>query len=520
MSNDWRGGAVSKKAVSKKAGIIRAGFVGTAVVMQLMLIALLIWMIKERAIFVYVLIQIFSWISVILLVGKNKDTSYTMAWLIIIVILPAFGFILYVLWGRSSSRGRRNDKMKAVVAEGKVFLKKDTNAYRDFIHLHPMRKRFADFLGKEGFPLYENTKCDYYPLGELQFEAMIEDMEKAEKFIFLEYFILHSGELWDKISELLIRKAAQGVEVRLMYDDLGSITTAPDNLIRELREKNINVIRFNPVHKSISRFSMNYRNHQKITIIDGSIGYTGGTNIADEYANMYKRLGHWKDTAIRLEGDAVWSLTMIFLQMWESENNDCLDYEKYRSNVVSDEPGFYQPFADGPFNNPNNPAEVMYNTIIYNAKEYVYITTPYLVVDDSMMDALCTAARGGIDVRIITPKRWDHWYVNMVTRSNYGELMKAGVKIYEYSPGYIHAKTILSDDDHAVTGSINMDYRSFNLHFENGVWICGSPVLDDIKQDIMETFAVSEKIDFEEWSRRPWYIKTVEALLRPFAVLL
>jgi len=410
--------------------------------------------------------------------------------------------------------------MKTAIERGTEFLSKDPGVYAELGAVHPTRKRISGYLGRKAFPLYKNTKCDYYPLGELQFEAMLKDMENAEKFIFLEYFILDNGELWKKFEELMIRKAEQGVEIRLMFDDLGSIVTAPDNLIKRLAGHGIQAKRFNPVHRYVSRLYINFRNHQKIAVVDGNVGYTGGTNLADEYANIYPKHGHWKDTAIRLEGDAVWSLTVAFLQMWESESNNKSDYEVYRPTYSCDGQGFYQPFTDGPVNNPDNPAEVMYRTIINNAKDYVYITTPYLVIDNTMMEALCTVALGGTDVRIITPKIWDHWYVHMVTQSNYGELLAAGVKICEYTPGYIHAKTIISDDDHAVTGSINMDYRSFYLHFENGVWICGAPVLKDIKRDIEETFKVCEEIQLDDWLRRPWYVKCLQTVLRLFAVLL
>lgn len=488
--------------------------------LQALLIIFLVWMLNQYTISVYVLIQILSIINIIFLVTKSKNRCYTVAWLLVIFILPVFGHILHMLWGRASNHGWKNNRLKPAIARGNEFLAKDPKVYAELGTTHPTRKRIGSYLGKIGFPLYKGTKCEYYPLGELQFEAMLKDLEEAKKFIFLEYFILNIGQLWGRIEEILIRKAAEGVEVRLMIDDLGSITTISDSLVRDLRAKNIQVIRFNPIHRYISRFSMNYRNHRKITVIDGNVAYTGGTNIADEYANIYPKYGHWKDTAIRLEGDAVWSLTVTFLQMWESESNAPTDYEAYRPSITSEEKGFYQPFSDGPVNNPNNPAEIMYRTIINNAKEYVYITTPYLIIDNAMIEALCTAAQGGIDVRIITPKIWDRWYVHMVTESNFGELLKSGVKIYEYTPGYIHAKNIISDGDHAIIGSINMDYRSFHLNFENGVWICDAPVLKDIEKDIIETCKIGREVGLDEWLRRPWYIKCMETILRLFSVLL
>ena len=511
---------MARKAEKKIAGAIRIVIVGLVVIAQILLLAFIVIKLKHNAVYVYLILEILGAVAVISLIGNDRNNSYTIAWLVILLILPVFGYLLYIMWGRAATSGRKSANIRAAIMRGAEFLDHDPQVYAEFEQYHPSRKTIARFLSREGFPLYTNTKCEYFPLGELQFEKMLADLEAAERFIFMEYFILSEGRLWDKIYDVLRRKAEQGVEVRLMFDDFGSILTAPNNLIKMLESEDIRAIAFNPVHRYISRLYINYRNHQKITVIDGNVGYTGGTNLADEYANLYAKHGHWKDAAIRLEGDAVWSLAVIFLQMWEAESEQREDYLKYKptiKKITGD--GFYQPFSDGPVNNPHNPAEAMYRKIISNAKEYVYITSPYLVIDDSMAATLCIAAMGGTDVRIITPKVWDHWYVHMVTRSNYGRLMKAGVRIYEYSPGYIHAKTIISDDDQGITGSINMDYRSFNLHFENGVWICGAPVLKEIKQDIIDTIAVCEEITLDEWKRRPWYIKFGQAFLRLFAPL-
>ncbi|NLW60605.1 MAG: cardiolipin synthase [Firmicutes bacterium] len=502
------------------AGIIRLVFVGLLILAQIFLVALVVRHLKHNTVYLYLLLEAFSLVAILWLLNNSGNSSYAVVWLVVILLLPVFGFLLYLLWGWAAPRSRKSRRTQQALRRGIQFLKHDPEVYAELEQAHPWRKRMAGFLIREGFPLYKNTRCQYYPLGELQFEQMIRDLEKAERFIFIEYYILAQGRLWERIYEVLRRKARQGVEVRILYDDLGSIITLPNNFMAQLKNEGIQALAFNPVHRYVSRLYINYRNHQKIVVIDGNIGYTGGTNLADEYANLYPKYGHWKDTAIRLEGEAVWSLTVTFLQMWEAESREKDDYLKYRPSVNITGDGFYQPFADSPVNNPNNPAETMYRQLIANAREYVYITTPYLIIDDTMAETLCTAAKSGVDVRIITPKITDHWYVHIVTRSNYGRLLKAGVRIYEYSPGYIHAKTIISDDDHAVTGSINMDYRSFNLQFENGVWICGAPVLKAIKEDILATFAVSEEIDLAAWQRRSWLVKSLEGVFRLFAPLL
>jgi cardiolipin synthase len=501
-------------------GIVRIVLVGLAVLAQLFLLILLVTLLRQNSVYIYFLLEVLGLIGALVLANKNDNSTYTISWLIIILVLPVFGFLLYLLWGRTSLHGRKSKMIRAVLAQKNRWLKKDPEVQAQLQQTYPSVHTMACYLEQDGFPLYKNTTSRYFELGELQFDEMLNDMKKAQKFIFLEYFILAQGQLWDRFHKVLKRKASQGVDVRLLFDDMGSIIVLPDNLLRELKNEKIMAHRFNPVHKHISRFYVNYRNHQKIAVIDGNIGYIGGTNLADEYANLYTKHGHWKDTAIRMEGDAVWSLTITFLQMWMSETGIQEDCFLYRPTVEMKGDGFYLPFSDGPVNNPDNPAEMMYLKMIFNAKDYVYITTPYLVIDNPMLDALCAAARGGVEVRIITPKIWDHWYVHMVTRSNYGRLIEAGVRIYEYTPGYIHAKTIISDDEHAITGSINMDYRSFYLHFENGVWMCGTPVLKDIIRDLNETFKVCEKISLEEWKNRPLHIKILQAFLRLFIPLL
>ena len=497
------------------AGLLRFGLVVFLVALQVGIIFFLVHILQDWAFFLYITIQVIALIDVFILVGKRQNTSFTMAWVLLILLLPVTGHVLYVLWGRRNKHRR----MRRTLARTNVFLEKDPEIYRELGEAHPRRKRLAGYLGRMGFPAYKRTSCTYYPLGDAQFSAMLEDIKGARKFVFLEYFIIGAGRLLEEYCEVLIQKATEGVEVRVMYDDFGSLLTLPDGFDARLRAHGIQVVRFNPIQYSVSRLYINYRNHQKICVIDGEIAYTGGTNLADEYVNYYQKHGHWKDTAIRLEGDAVWSLTIFFLQMWEAQTREEQCFGPYRPpHPGHDAPGYYQPFIDGPMNNPDNPAESMYRNIIYNAREYVYVSTPYLVIDNSMVDALCTAALGGTDVRIITPHVWDHWFVHMVTQSNYSRLIRAGVRIYEYEPGYIHAKTIISDDDHCIAGTFNMDYRSFYLHYENGVYICGAPVIGEIKADFLETFAKSREVDLVLWDKRPFYMKVLQGFFRIFAI--
>lgn len=490
-----------------------------ALLAQILLLAYFVNLLQRQTVFLYFLLEIAGAAVVLILISRKRNAAYTIFWLIIMMVLPVFGYLLFLLWGTTGLTHRSSLHIRDNLSYGGSFLNQDPQTYARFIAAHPVRKRIGTYLQNEGFPIYQNTECAYFHLGELQFEQMIADMEQAQRFIFLNYFIIAEGRLWDRIHRTMLQKVKQGVEVRILFDDLGSITKISDSLSRELRSEGIQTVHFNPIDRNIFRLLINNRNHQKISIIDGNIGYTGGANIADEYANLNQRLGHWKDTAIRMEGEAVWGLTVIFLQMWDSQFSYKSDYQRYRPAGQPAGNGFYQPFSDGPVNNPQNTAEEIYRQIISEARQYVYITTPYLVIDNSMMDVLCMAAKGGIDVRIITPKIWDHWYVHMVTQSNYEVLLASGVKIYEYTPGFMHAKMILSDDDHAVIGTINMDYRSFYLHFENGVWICGSAVLSHIKKDFQGIFAVSQEISPTDWKYRPFRLKAAQNVLRIFAPL-
>jgi len=500
-------------------GTVRVVIILFALLAQILLLFYLVNLLRQNTVYLYFLLELVGALAVTLIITKNRNSSYAIVWLIVMMVMPVFGYVLFLLWGNTGSVHRKIREMHENIAYGQGFLHQDSLVASDFLQKHPHRQRICRYLRNSGFPIYGHTQGSYYPTGELLFNKLIDDLAQAQKYIFMEYFIVAEGLLWDRIHSVLQDKARQGVEIRVLYDDIGSCTKIPDSLVAELRSEGIQVLRFNPAEANIFRLLINHRNHRKITVVDGQIGYTGGPNIADEYANLISRLGHWKDTAVRLEGEAVWSLAVNFLQLWDAEAGRQSDYQSYRSLLQVDGSGFYQPFADSPVNNPHNPAEETYVQIISEARQYVYITTPYLVIDSLMKDTLCMAARGGIDVRIVAPKMWDHWYVHKVTQSNYECLLASGVRIFEYAPGFIHAKVILSDDDNAVIGTINMDYRSFFLDFENGVWICGAPVLQNMKNDLLDIFAVSEEIDLESWRNRPKLTKLTQSVLRIFAPL-
>ena len=327
--------------------------------------------------------------------------------------------------------------------------------------------------------------------------------------------------MWDSILEILKRKAKQGVTVRLIYDDMGCFLLLPTDYPKQLEQMGISCIKFNPFRPFLSAIQNN-RDHRKIISIDGKVAFTGGINLADEYINAIERFGHWKDSAIKVEGEAAWSFTLMFLQMWDAcrrENEDFSRYYPWQTNpcpVIGD--GFVQPYMDSPMDT-ENVGEHVYLQILNQAKDYVYINTPYLIVDDSMVSALTLAAKRGVDVRIITPHKWDKWAIHMTTRSYYRELVKAGVKIYEYTNGFNHSKTFVSDDCTATVGTTNLDFRSMYLHFECGALLFNCEAVSQVKEDFLNTLTICQPIT-EEDCRHNVFVRLFQDILRLFAPLM
>lgn len=525
---------LQKRPKRRKANL---GKLLIAILLMAAQIGILIWGLYKMKAFVlssYILFQIVGAVAVIRIVLNHKNPSYKIAWIAVILLIPFLGLIFYVMWGRGSYP-KRIKKHIPVLSEMTIPLyehNRETEAR--LAESYPEQERVMNYLHKAGFPIYQETSVRYFDLGDKFFPALIEDIKKAEKFVFLEFFILSEGNLWQELFEVLRKKAAAGVDVRILYDDFGCITCLPKRFEFLTKEAGIQTAVFNKIKPIVNNFYLNYRNHQKICVIDGNIGYTGGVNIADEYVNTVNAFGHWKDSGIRLAGKGVWSLTVMFLQMWEYatyhkkiiNKNDDYDYEVYRPDEkfclkFKEAQGFVQPFADGPLTTPNETeAEFLYMQMINSARGYVYITTPYLVPDNEMLTVLRLAALSGVDVRIITPGIPDKKYVYLVTNSFYGVLLRAGVKIYEYLPGFIHAKNIVCDDEMAIVGTVNMDFRSFYLHFENGVWMCGNHAVSEVREDFLKTLEYCREIDLLEWQKRPLKRKFAQAVLNFFAPLL
>ena len=498
----------------------RLTIVGVSILLQICWLFLVLWKFSYQFTYANLIIRAAAIVLVLVIANKWENPANKLSWTFLILLSPILGIMLYFLFGRSGLTKHTREQMDAVNREVDACMPVDEEAVRLLQEADPSVLRQSKYIADWGhFPVYRNTATKYYESGEAMFPDMLAALESAEHFIFLEYFIIEEGIMWDTILDILREKAAAGLDVRVLYDDVGSICTLPKNYDRYLMSLGIHAVRFNRFIPTLNTY-LNYRNHRKMTIIDGNVGYMGGINLADEYINKKVRFGCWKDTGIMLRGEGTANMTALFLQMWEYvTGEDMPPLENYLPTAKLPADGYVQPFADSPLDDINI-GESTYLQIIHNARKYVYITTPYLVLDNEMITALTIAAQSGVDVRILTPGIPDKKLVYMITRSYYQQLHRAGVKIYEYRPGFLHAKTIVSDDDTAVVGTINMDFRSFFLHFECATCFYNSSVVAAVKQDIMETINVSRRID-DEWLRRvPWIRSIMASVLRLFAPLL
>ncbi len=502
------------------SGFLRVCVVALIVAFQMGLLLVLPFLLHQYTVYFYVILEIVSLIVIISLINDMRSPAYKIAWIAICLALPLSGEIMYLLWGKTGSNKRINAKLLKILEHGETYKKYDEKLQREFQEKHPFRSRMSVYMESEGFPLTKNNDIQYFSMGEDAFESMLADLEKAEHFILIDFFIVAEGALWDAIHEICLKKIKEGVEVKFIYDDFGAMIRTDKYFAKNLREEGFQVTIFNPIHKYTDKLYMNYRTHQKIVVIDGNIGYTGGFNIADEYANLIQRFGVWKDTGIRVMGDAVWWMTITFLQMWEMGNERvCEDFDKYRPSMQFPANDVYcHVLSDGPINK-HNPVEMVYGQMIQYARKYLYVMTPYLIIEKDMQDALILAVKSGVDVRIITPYIPDKKSVKLVTNYNYGFLLANGVRIFEYKPGFIHAKCILNEE-FAVVGSINMDYRSFYLHYENGVWLSDLEVVEKIRKDFTDTFALCEEVTYEQWLKRPMSMKIKQAFLNVFSTLL
>ncbi|KAA8674762.1 cardiolipin synthase [Clostridium sp. HV4-5-A1G] len=468
-------------------------------------------------IYYFIFFEIVSAISVIHLNYKDKNTSYKISWIALILLIPVVGVIIYIL---SRIGIKRNfNKMNKVELDEKIFPEEDKTMLSQLKVNNKTRYNQTRLIKNiSGYGVYFNTKAIYFPSGKSMYKKLLEELKKADKFIFLEYFIISRGKMWDEIFEILKQKSQNGVEVRILVDYIGSMFVLPKDFENSLKKYNIKYKIFNPI-KMLLNVMLNYRDHRKMAVIDGKVAFTGGMNIGDEYINLYKKYGYWKDMGVYLKGDAVYSFTSMFLRMWQSITKKREDFQKYKfESKFNGYTGIVAPYNSSP-EESNDVAQDVYLSIIDSAKNYIYITTPYLVIGYEMILALSLAAKRGVDVRIITPSIPDKKTIQVLTRSHYDKLLDSGVKIYEYTPGFIHGKTLISDGECAVVGTINMDYRSLYLHFECAVYMYDVSIIDDIYNDFINTMGQCKKIEKEVWEKRCFLKKILESILRMFAPL-
>lgn len=511
-----------RRKLKKLSRINRLYIVGLMILVQFFFIFAAILEFNEYFSIYYGLMTALSLGFVLQIIYSRQSMAYKLAWVVVILLFPLFGGTVYVIFCGNRMSGALRKAMSSITTITETAADRNDDILEQLAAQDPDAGRQASYIRNTSLcPPYRDTGTSYYPSGEAMFGDLLAELERAERYIFLEYFIIDHGVMWDRIHDVLRRKAAQGLDVRLIYDDMGCITTLDRKFPKRLENEGI---RCRVFHKFIPILSarQNNRDHRKICVIDGMCAFTGGINLADEYINAADRFGYWKDTAVRLKGSAAWSFTVMFLTMWDyltmqkRRAGEC--YAEYRPSpeklraCAGD--GVVQPYTDNPLDD-EPVGENVYLGMIASAREYVWIMTPYLIIDEPMEQALCRAAMSGVDVRIVTPGVPDKKLVYENTRSYYPNLIAHGVKIYEFTPGFLHAKTFLCDDRCASVGSVNLDYRSLYLHFECGVWMYRPGCLADIRADFEETFAQCTRVTEEKCSflRRLW--RGVLELLAP-----
>lgn len=502
---------------------------GRAIVVAISIIFQFLWLfsILHRLSNYYVQLSIIAKIiGVLMVLGivVNRDNpAYKLVWAVVILVFPIFGVVLYAFVGQSKVPKKMNRKFSEINARFDIYKADDEHILSELGQTNDDIKSQCHYLSKfSGYGAYRNTDVTYFSQTDAAYDAMLDALSKAEKYIFMEYFAMENAVAFKKIEDILAKKVEEGVEVRIIYDDFGSLAYVNNRFIRRLLSKGIKVRAFNPLVPVFYIF-MNNRDHRKIMVIDGKVSFNGGFNMCDEYFNIDSPYGHWKDTAVRLEGEAVRNHVIMFLQMWNSIEDTDKDYAPYfeiPEYHARDNNAVIIPFSDSPLDH-ECVGENVYLNIIRHASRYVYISTPYLIIDNEMMEALCLASKSGVDVRIITPGIPDKKIVYMLTKSYYPQLLDAGVKIYQYTPGFIHAKGYVCDDEVGVVGTINMDYRSLYLHFECGTYIYNSTAISDLKKDFLETFELCEEVHKKDRPKKVSLITmTFKAILRLFAPLM
>jgi len=488
-----------------------------SIILQLGLVLTVLFCFNQYFVYFYWFSILVSILVALYISTRTTKLAYKVAWIIPILLVPVVGGILYIfLGGGRKLNFQRSDALRAY--------RKQLTPRLDNIDL----LRYGSDAAQQAWylqnaalcPAYGNTETRYFAAGKDFFPVFLEELRKAERYIFLEYFIIADGSMWQETLAILKEKVARGVEVRVIYDGIGSASTLDEDYEEDLEEMGIHCRPFQPFLPILS-IHQNNRDHRKICVIDGVTGFVSGLNIADEYIDRLERFGYWKDNALLLRGQGVWSLSVFFLTMWDDHHTPRSDYDWFRPRELpplENVQGVVAPYADTPFPEDTVCAD-LHLQMITKAKNYLFLTTPYLVLDETISAALCTAARSGVDVRVMTPHIPDKKTVFAVTQSNYPVLLEAGVRIYEFTPGFLHSKTVVADDLYASVGSCNLDYRSFYLQFENGVWLCGTDSVEAVRDDFLESIPQCQEITLDDCRTQRPAKRLLTSLYRLFSPL-
>ena len=535
--------------------MLRIAFSRTAIIVVALLLQLFVFFasfywLKDYSTAVYAAFVLLGAVTVVHILNEENNASFKIAWIIPVLVIPVFGTVLYIYINLQPGTKRIHKKLTKIEDEIRPYLAQNEETVQELQEQSAGEKGIADYLyHADNYPVYADCKMKYYPIGEAKFADMIEQLKHAEHFIFMEYFIVAKSYMWNTILEILKEKAAQGVEVRMMYDGMCSLALLPYGYYKDLEKMGIQSIPFSQIRPVLSTYQNN-RDHRKILIIDGKTVFTGGINLADEYINRIDRFGHWKDTAVMIQGEAVKSFTLLFLKMWhvakgkdsipeeeiqkytvsvwenEQTGDMCTDMESMRNTDMQNTQdkklhagGYVIPYGDDPYGDERIGKQV-YIDILNRARKYVHIMTPYLILDDEMITALRYCAKRGVETVIIMPHIPDKIYAYLLARTYYKQLLKYGVKIYEYTPGFVHAKVFVSDDIRGCVGTINLDFRSLYLHFECGAYMYSNDVLHDVEQDFKETLKQCQEITKESCDKYPKGKMLVGKMLRLIAPLM
>lgn len=497
------------------------------ILLQLGAMFLIYNFLREKYTYYYWSIYALNILVTIYIINRKDNPVYKLAWIVPILMMPIFGPLLYLFVRFQIGTQLFRNNLYDAIENIENYMVQDYSVVERLREIDKQKANLANYTTNSGgYPMFQNTEIKYFRSGEEKLIALLSELNKAEEYIFLEYFIVERGIMWDSIQDILVKKAQEGVEVRFIYDGTNNMVKLPKNFKEYLEKRGIRTRVFNPIKPLLATYQNN-RDHRKIVVIDGKVAFTGGVNLADEYINEKDLYGYWKDTAIMQKGDGVKNFTAMFLQMWNFLGKEKGDGKKYLGNhndkfkdvEQRDELGFVLNYSDSPMDN-ESVGENVYLDIISKANDYVYITSPYLILDYELEAALVYAAKCGIDVRIVLPSVPDKKYVHLLARDHYRHLVESGVKIYEYTPGFIHAKMFLCDDIEAVVGTINLDFRSLYLHFECASYIYANPVIEDIKDDFEDIFTQSELITIDKINSFNVFASFIGKVLKVFAPLM